>query len=64
MSACAGSTPAINQIREIAELLAAAFMRLRARKSSAFFGPDGESSLHCSPGQSSDPPVLRKRERA
>jgi len=62
MSVSASSTPTVNL--EIAELLAAGLMRLRARKSSRFFGPGGESSLHCSPVQSSDQPVLRKRERA
>jgi len=62
MSVSASSTPTVNL--EIAELLAAGLMRLRARKSSRFFGPGGESSLHCSPVKSSDQPVLRKRERA
>jgi len=64
MSVSASSTPTVDRIQEIAELLAAGLMRLRARKSSRFFGPGGESSLHCSPAQSSDQPVLRKRERA
>ena len=60
MSVSASSTPTVNL--EIAELLAAGLMRLRARKSSRFFGPGRESSLHCSPVQSSDQPVLRKRD--
>ena len=41
-------------ISEIGALLAGALMRLRDRKSSAFVGACGESSLHISPEQSVD----------
>ena len=42
-------------IAEIAEILAAAFMRVRAAKSSAIFADSEESSLHMSPAKSGDP---------
>jgi hypothetical protein len=64
MSTAAGNMPAADQISEIAELLAAGLTRLKVRKSSGNFGPDGESSLHCSIDRSSHHPVLEKRERA
>lgn len=50
-------------IAEIAELLALGLTRLMARKSSAFSEPTGESSLHSSPEQSGDVPVVENGER-
>jgi hypothetical protein len=44
------------RVAEVAELLASALTRLQVRKSSAFHGEFGESSLHISPGQSGDAP--------
>jgi hypothetical protein len=44
------------RLAEIGGLLAAALMRLHTRKSSAFAGEFGESSLHISPDQSGDAP--------
>lgn len=64
MTPVGNSMPAVSPIQEIAELLAAALMRLKDRKSSGNFRPSGESSLHCSPDQSGDHPVVEKRQRA
>jgi hypothetical protein len=44
------------RLAEIGGLLAEALMRLQSRKSSAFPGEFGESSLHFTPDQSSDAP--------
>ena len=44
------------QLSEIGALLAQALMRLRDRKSSAFVGGAGESSLHFMPDQSGGAP--------
>jgi hypothetical protein len=52
-------TPA-ERLDEIADILAAGLMRLRARKSSQISGDPGESSLDFSPDQRSH---ARPRER-
>jgi hypothetical protein len=44
------------RVAEIVALLAEALMRLQSRKSSAFPGEFGESSLHFTPDQSGDAP--------
>jgi hypothetical protein len=41
-----------DRIAEVAEILAAGLMRLRARKSSRIFGEGGESSVDFMPHQS------------
>jgi hypothetical protein len=53
-----------DRIWEIAELLAAALTRLKARKSSGNFRADGESLLHCSVNRSGHEPVLEKGDGA
>ena len=45
-------------LTEIAEILAAGLMRVRARQSSAFFPHNGDSSLDCAGPQSVDGEVL------
>jgi hypothetical protein len=45
-----------DRIVEIASILAAGLMRLRARKSSGFSPETGESSLHFSPPESGHEP--------
>jgi len=50
---CRMHSNADHTISEIAEILAAALMRLRAKKSSQFPRHAGESSLDLSPDQSS-----------
>lgn len=54
--------PASDRLKELAELLVAGLTRHRGPKSSGFFRTRGESSLHCSPDQSSHEPVLEKAE--
>ena len=48
---------AAERLGEIAEILAAGLMRLRARKSSQLSAEDGESSLHFMPAESGHAPV-------
>jgi len=54
---------ATQRLSEIAVILAAGLLRLRARKSSAFFRPSGESSLHCLPDQSAVQTVRENGKR-
>jgi hypothetical protein len=48
-----------SRLTEIAEILAAGLMRLRARKSSQKVGDHGESSLDCAAYQSGHAKTLR-----
>jgi hypothetical protein len=54
---------AAERLDEIAELLAAGLMRLRARKSSALFGKGGESCLDFSPHQRGHAPTGEREAR-
>jgi hypothetical protein len=47
-----------NHLAELASILAAGLLRLRARKSSRLSTAAGESSLHNSPGRSGHAAVL------
>ncbi len=50
------------RLSEIVEILAAGFMRAKARKSSAICADVGESSLDISPAESGHPtPVIRRK---
>jgi hypothetical protein len=49
-----GRLSAAERLAEVAEILAAGLMRLRARQSSHLSADFGESSLDCSGHQSSD----------
>ena len=51
-----------DRLAEIASILAAGLMRLRARKSSSLSRRDGESSLHNSDGESSHEPEVQRTE--
>lgn len=51
-----------NRLCEIAEILAVGLTRLMTRKSSEFSRHPGESSLHFSPDQSGDRPILENGE--
>lgn len=51
-----------DQLSEIAEILAVGLTRLMTPKSSEFSRHPGESSLHFSPDQSGDRPILENGE--
>jgi hypothetical protein len=53
----------VHNVDEIAEIFAAGWMRLQARKSSELSAHRGESSLHFSPDQSAVRPVPENGER-
>jgi len=56
------NSPSPSRIAEIAELLTAGLMRLRARKSSPILADSKESSLHISPAKSGHPDLAIRRE--
>ena len=55
------NSPSLSRIAEIAELLTAGLMRLRARKSSPIFADSKESSLHNLPAKSGHPVPATRR---
>jgi hypothetical protein len=55
--------PAADRLNEIADILVAGLMRLRARKSSALSDHRGESSLDYSPDQRGHAPAREREAR-